>query len=99
MLGGQQSKYRRPNSRGAFVGGPRAVGGSRKCASVFHEYDDSAVVHAGMMHAYDDDALREAVPLAEREKSCAAYNRAKGFAGGGRGFMIVIQNAREDALL
>ena len=35
MLGGQQSKYRRPNSRGAFVGGPRAVGGSRKCASVF----------------------------------------------------------------
>ncbi len=47
----------------------------------------------------DDDALREAVPLAEREKSWAAYNRAKGFAGGGRGFMIVIQNAREDALL
>ena len=44
MLGGQQSKYRRPNSRGAFVGGPRAVGGSRECASVFHEYDDPAVV-------------------------------------------------------
>jgi len=33
------------------------------------------------------------------QKSWAAYNRAKGFAGGGRGFMIVIQNAREDALL
>ena len=47
----------------------------------------------------DDDAFREAVPLAKREKSWAAYNRAKGFAGGGRGFMIVIQNAREDALL
>ena len=94
MLGGQQPKYRRTNSRGAFVGGPRAVGGSRKCASVFHEYDDSALVHDD-----DDDALREAVPLAEREKSWAAYNRAKGFAGGGRGFMIVIQNAREDALL
>ena len=47
----------------------------------------------------DDDALREAVPLAEREKSWVAYNRAKGFAGGGRGYVIVKRYAREDALL
>ena len=58
MLRGQQSKYRRSNSRGAFVGGPRAVGGSRECASVFHEYDDPAVVHAGMMHAWGITSLR-----------------------------------------
>ena len=49
--------------------------------------------------ADDDDALREAVPLAESEKSCAAYNRAKGFAGGGRGCMVLKWYAREDALL
>ena len=47
----------------------------------------------------DDDALREAVPLAEREKSWAAYNRAKGFAGVGRGCMVLKRYASEDALL
>ena len=56
--GGPATKYRRTNSRGAFVGGPGAVGGSRKCASVFHEYDNSAVVHAGMMHAWGITSLR-----------------------------------------
>ena len=47
----------------------------------------------------DDDALREAVPLAEREKSWAAYNRAKGFAGGGRHLVVVKRYPRQDALL
>ncbi len=37
----------------------------------------------------DDAPLREAVRLAEREKSWAAYDRAKGFASGGRGIVIV----------
>ncbi len=47
----------------------------------------------------DDDALREAVPLAKREKSCAAYNRAKGFAGSGRHLVVVKRYPRQDALL
>ena len=46
-----------------------------------------------------DAALREAVPLAEREKSWAAYNRAKGFAGGGRHLVVVKRYPRQDALL
>ena len=46
----------------------------------------------------DDSALREAVRLADREKSWGAYDRAKGLAGGGRGLLIVQWYAREQPL-
>ena len=44
-----------------------------------------------MPFAFDDDdaALREAIPSTEREKFWAIDDRAKRFAGGGRGLLIV----------
>ena len=47
----------------------------------------------------DDAALREAVPLAECRKIWATDDRAKRFAGGGRGLVIIQGYAREHALL
>ena len=43
--------------------------------------------------------LRESVPPAEREKIWATDDRAKRFAGGGRGLVIIQGYAREHALL
>ena len=42
---------------------------------------------------------RESVPSAEREKIWATDDRVKGFAGGGRGLVIIQGYAREHALL
>ena len=46
----------------------------------------------------DDAPLREAVRLAEREKSWATYDRAKGLARGSRGLLIIQWYAHQDPL-
>jgi len=62
---------------------------------------DNLQAHGGGGGIFDDDdaALRESVPSAEREKIWATDDRAKGFAGGCRGLVIIQGYAREHALL
>ena len=74
--------------------GPQPAAGSSQTRAA-----SSYFARGGGIFDDDDAALRESITSAEREKIWATDDRAKGFAGGCRGLVIIQGYAREHALL